>query len=107
MAESEGIGLADAISALQAELVLAQAQAAEHEIQFPIETLTVELKVGVTKSADGRAGFKVPLIGAELGGSAGMDRESTQTITLHLGRPVDRAGRPVKIAEHSHERMVN
>lgn len=107
MAESDGIGLADAIEALQSELALAHARSAEHEIQFPIQTLTVELTVGVTKSADGTAGFRVPFVGAQLGGSAGLDHETTQTVTLVLGAPVDRAGRPVKVAAAGDERMVN
>jgi hypothetical protein len=105
MAEQpEGIGLADALEALRAELASAQAAAAGTDVQFPIESLTVELKVGVTKKADGRAGFRVPFVGAELGVSAGYDRETLQTVTLVLGEPIDREGRPVKVARASSER---
>jgi Trypsin-co-occurring domain 2 len=99
--EPEGIGLADALEALRAELASAQAAAAAKDVQFPIETLTVEMKVGVTKKADGKAGFRVPFVGAELGASAGYDRETLQTVTLVLGEPVDREGRPVKVARAS------
>jgi Trypsin-co-occurring domain 2 len=105
VSEPEGIGLADAIEALQAELQTAHLNAAGRDIQFPIESLTVELTVGVTKSANGKAGFTVPLIGAQLGGSAGYDRQSTQTVTLTLGSPVDRDGRPIKVADAVRERM--
>ncbi len=97
----EGIGLDDALEALRAELASAQLKAAGKDLQFPIETLTVELKVGVTWSAEGRAGFRVPFVGAELGGSTGMDRETLQTVTLVLGAPVDRDGNPVKVASAS------
>lgn len=95
---AEGIDLAEALEVLRAQLASAQVEAAEKDVQFPIETLTVELQVGVTRSADGKAGFKVPLIGAELGASAGFGRETVQTVTLVLGAPVDRDGRPVRVA---------
>jgi hypothetical protein len=101
MAEPDGIGLADALELLRGELAEAQEQAADHDIQFPIEKLTVEFKVGVTRSVDGKAGFKVPFLGAELGGAGGLSREGTQTVTLVLGPPVDSEGRPVKVARTS------
>jgi hypothetical protein len=101
--EPDGIGLADALEVLRAELAAAQAKAAGTDVQFPIQTLTVELKVGVTRSAEGRAGFKVPFVGAELGGSAGYDRETLQTVTVVFGSPVDREGRPVKVAKATDE----
>lgn len=96
--QPDGIGLADALEALRADLESARAKAAEADVQFPIETLTVELKVGVTSSKEGKAGFRVPYFGAELGGSVGFDRDTLQTVTLVLGAPVDRAGSPVKVA---------
>jgi hypothetical protein len=96
-------GLDEALEVLRGELESAWKKAAGRELQFPIETLTVELKVGVTRSADGKAGFKVPLVGAELGASAGYGRETMQTITLVLASPVDREGRPLKVAASTHE----
>lgn len=102
--KSDGIGLADALEALRAELASAQTKAAGTDIRFPIETLTVELKVGVTRSAEGKAGFRVPFVGAELGGSTGNNRETLQTVTLVMGAPVDRDGRPVKVAQSSRQR---
>ena len=103
MGEPKDMGLDEALEALRAELESAWQKAAGKDLQFPVETLTVELKVGVTKRADGKAGFKVPLLGAELGGSGGYDRESMQTITLVLGSPVDRDGKPVKVAASSRD----
>jgi hypothetical protein len=101
----DGIGLADALETLREELATAQAKAADSDIQFPIETLTVELKVGVTWSKEGKAGFRVPFVGAELGGSAGYDRDTLQTVTLVLGAPVGRDGRPVIVAQSSDQRL--
>jgi hypothetical protein len=103
MGQPTDIGLDDALEALRGELESAWKKAAGQDLQFPVETLTVELKVGVTKRADGRTGFKVPLVGAEFGASAGYNRETMQTITLVLGSPVDREGRPVKVAASTHE----
>jgi hypothetical protein len=94
-----GIGLAEAIEMLRAEVSTAQTKATGAAVQFPIQTLTVQLKVGLTKLADGKVGFKVPFVGAELGGSAGLHQETTQTVTLVLGPPVDQKGRPVSVAK--------
>ena len=99
--QDEGVGLADALEALRAELASAHAAAGGTDIQFPIETLTVELKVGVTKKAGGKVGFSVPFFGVGVGGEAGYDRETLQTVTLVLGGPLDSEGRPVKVARAS------
>jgi hypothetical protein len=104
MGQIDGVGLDEALEALREELASAAAIAADKDIQFPVETVTVELKVGVTKSKDGRAGLRVPLIGAELGGSVGGDRETVQTVTLVLSAPVDQEGRPVRVAKASSNR---
>ena len=99
----KGIGLDEALEALRAELASAQWKAAGQDLQFPIETLTVELKVGVTRSKEGKAAFRVPLVEAQLGAGASVHREALQTVTLVLGSPVDRQGNPVKVASGSDE----
>src|SRR5919206_1046540 len=99
----DGIGLADAIEMLRAEVLAAQSKAAGAAAQFPIQTLTVQLKVGLTKQADGKLGFKVPFVGAELGASAGLHQDTSQTVTLVLGPPVDRQGRPISVAQVTDE----
>lgn len=100
----EGIGLAEALEVLRSELESARQKSAGRPVQFPVETLTVELKVGVTKSADGKAGFRVPFLGAELSGSAGYASESVHKVTLVLGPPVDQDGNPIKVASVSESR---
>lgn len=100
----DSIGLAEALEALRAELVVAKTQAEDSEVHFPIETLTVELKVGVTRTTEGNVGLRVPLVGAELGGAVGNDRETVQTVTVVLGAPVDREGRPIKVASSAIQR---
>ena len=68
---------------------------------MPVESMTVVLKVTVTRSVDGKAGFKVPIVELELSGGAGRQHGSEQTVTVVFGGPVDRDGRPVKVAQGS------
>jgi Trypsin-co-occurring domain 2 len=102
MAE-QGIGLADAIAMLRGELLKARAAAADSKVQLPVASMTVELQVAATRSADGKAGFTVPFVNVGLGGSAGWQRETMQTVTVTFGSPVDQAGNPVKVAASSDE----
>src|SRR5580693_5911685 len=97
----QGIGLADAIVLLRNELMKARRDGAGQDVQFPVDSLTVELKVGATRSADGKAGFSVPIVNIEVGGSAGWQRELLQTVTVVFGSPIDRDGNPVKVAAAS------
>ena len=101
---ADGLGLADAIALLRDELLEAQAAGAGSNIQLPVESMTVELTVTATKSKDGKAGFKVPIVELELGGGVGRERGSEQTVTVVFGGPVDRDGRPVKVAQESPRR---
>jgi hypothetical protein len=100
----DGLGLADAIGLLRDELLAAHAAGADSGIQLPVESMTVELKVTATRSVDGKAGFKVPVVDLEVGGSAGRERGSEQTVTVVFGGPVDRDGRPIKVAHESDRR---
>ena len=93
-----GIGLDEAVEALREQLATAHAKAAGTNLQFPVESVTVELKIAATRSADGKAGFRVPMVGLELGGSGSRALESAQTVTLVLGTPVNRQGVPQRVA---------
>jgi hypothetical protein len=101
----EGLGLADAIGLLRDELLRARAAGAGSEIQLPVESMTVHLTVTASRSVDGKAGFKVPFVEMELGGGAGRQRGSDQAITVVFGGPVDREGKPMKIAKATDELM--
>jgi Trypsin-co-occurring domain 2 len=96
-----GLGLSEAIGLLRDELLRARAAGAGSDIQLPVESMTVQLQVAATRTRDGRAGFSVPVVNVELGGSAGWQREAMQTITVVFSGPVDRAGNPVKVAQSS------
>jgi hypothetical protein len=101
----DGIELADAIKALRAELLTARADGARDDIQLPVTSLTLELKVVATRAADGAVGFHVPIINAKAGGSAKWEREDTQTVTIVFGAPLDSDGRPALIAHPSDEML--
>ncbi|WP_306189618.1 MULTISPECIES: trypco2 family protein [unclassified Streptomyces] len=51
------MGLTEAVQAPRAELLAAQRDRSHQDIQFPVQSITIELKVAATRSADGRAGF--------------------------------------------------
>ena len=59
----------------------------------------MELTVTATRSVDGKAGFKVPIVEVELGGGGSRERGTGQTVTVVFGGPVDRDGNPVKVAQ--------
>jgi hypothetical protein len=99
----DGLGLAEAIESLRDDLLRARAAGGNSDIQLPVESMTVELTVTATRSRDGKAGFKVPIVEVELGGAASRDRGSEQKVTVVFGGPVDREGNPVKIAGPSRE----
>jgi hypothetical protein len=101
--EVDGVGLVEAIAQIRADLLAARTEGADAEIQLPVESLTVELKVVAIKGADGKAGFKVPIVNAELGGGVSWRNEATQTVTVRFGAPVDRDGNPVKVASAGDE----
>jgi hypothetical protein len=102
--EDVGLGLAEAIEALRDDLMTARAAGAGQDVQLPVQSLTVELHVTATRTRGGKAGFRVPFVGAELGGEAGSKRESVQTVTVTFGEPVDRSGNPVKVAHGSDQK---
>ncbi|MEU4338126.1 trypco2 family protein [Micromonospora lupini] len=105
MTRKGGLDLADAIEELRRELTLAQTRAASAEIRFPINAVSVELSAVATTDIDGRAGFKIPVIEAELGGGASYSREATHTITIEFGAPVDASGNPVQVNRVSATRL--
>jgi hypothetical protein len=101
---ADGLGLADAIALLRDELLTARAAGGNSDIQLPIESMTVELKVTATRTRDGKAGFRVPIIEVELGTSGGRQEGSAQTVTVIFGGPVDRGGHSVKVASATDNR---
>lgn len=100
-AGTPGLGLAEAIGLLRDELLRARASGAGSDIQLPVESMTVELGVNATRSADGKAGFTVPVVDLHLGGQVSREHGSEQKVTVVFGGPVDRDGQPVRVASAS------
>jgi NTP-dependent ternary system trypsin peptidase co-occuring protein len=99
----DGIGLSEAIEMLRTEMLAAQTRATGAAVHFPIQTVTVQLKMGLTRLADGKVGFKVPFVGAELGVSGGLHQETSQTVILVLGPPVNTQGQPISVGQATDE----
>jgi hypothetical protein len=98
---ASGVGLSEAIGLLRDELLRARAAGAGSDIQLPVESMTIELSVTATRSADGKAGFTVPVVDVHLGGGVSRERGSEQKVTIVFGGPVDRNGNSVKVASSS------
>jgi hypothetical protein len=94
----DGLGLAEAIESLRDDLLKARAAGGSSDIQLPVESMTVELTVTATRTREGKAGFKVPIVEAQLGGGSSRERGTGQKVTVVFGGPVDREGKPVKVA---------
>lgn len=102
MGVAERIGLTDTIAALRSELAAAIAAAADEDVQFPVGHVELEFHVGVTKTADTRAGVKFWVV--ELGGGGQYAAESIQNVKVTLEPPVDRQGNPVKVTRDLDEK---
>ena len=99
-----GVDLAEAIDLLRNSLLKARTMGSSSEIQLPVGSMTVELQVIATRTRDGKAGFAVPLVNVELGGSVRSQREAVQTVTVVFGAPLNRDGTVAKIAQAGNER---
>lgn len=93
----EGIKLSTAIEHIRGELLAARASGEGADIRLPVESVTVELQVVAMTEAQGKAGFKVPVIDTELGGAARRTSERSSTVKVVFGPPVDPDGNPVQI----------
>jgi hypothetical protein len=89
-----GVGLAEAIEALRAELAQAMANAPGQGLRFKTGSVELTVEAAVTKNFGGNAGIKWWLI--EAGGEASRESAVTQTLTISL-QPVmlDSQGRVV------------
>lgn len=101
-APQAGLGLADAIRSLRQEILQAQADATTG-LRFPVESITVELQVVATREGSGKAGFKVPVVNLEVGAEGKLTKETTHSVTVVFGGPVDAAGAPIPVAQDSAE----
>ena len=92
----DGLGLADVLAQLRANLAQALQEGAEQDLRFALDDVEVELQVAVTKEGIGKAGVKFWVINAEAGGKISV--VTTQKIKLKM-KVVDKDGRPMAIAD--------
>jgi hypothetical protein len=102
--EAVGIGLDVAVEQIRGDLLRARASGEGADIRFPVESVTVQLEVVAAKGAEGKAGFKVPFVHVEAGGSASTSSQRTSTVTIVFGKPVDRQGNPIQVSDDTQER---
>ncbi|MFB7248998.1 trypco2 family protein [Streptomyces populi] len=96
------IPLSDVLDQIRAELVDAAAQSADQDLQFPVGAVQIELQVGVSRSADGKAGLKLYVF--ELAAGAAVSHQAVQKVIVNLEPPVDREGRRIRVAHELDER---
>jgi hypothetical protein len=91
----ERIGLREVIDQLREEIGFLTQTAKGEALRFEVESIDVELRVGVTKEAkgDAKAKFVVFGIGAEVGGGGSVGTERTQVIKLKLKPRPDGGGK--------------
>jgi hypothetical protein len=97
MAESDGfdVPLSEMVEALRTELLVAKQEGEGSRIRFAVESVDLELKVGVTKSREGSAGIKFWVV--QLGGKATGAREDVHTFRIKL-KPSTPEGAPYEVS---------
>jgi hypothetical protein len=100
--DAEGlVRLAEFVSALRAEIQVAQASPADGDVRFHVGPVQVEFSVVTTKEGTGNAGIRFWVVEAGAGGR--FAKETVQRITVEL-TPVDRAGNPIEISSRLRRR---
>lgn len=82
---TDGLGLADMVAALRAELEDAQRRARGEALRFGIADVEVEATVQITRNAAGRAGVQFWVVQA--GGELARGNATTHRIKLSLKVP--------------------
>lgn len=93
----ESMGLADAIATIKSELTLAQETATSGTMRMSVQSVTVELKVVATKTGEASVGFRVPVIGLELGAGSSLSQERTHTVTVVFDSLRGPNGEPMQV----------
>ena len=89
-------GLADAVTALRAELVKAMEAGKGEAVQFDVGTVTMEFEVEATADAEAKGGVRFWVV--ELGASGSVGRSATHTVTLEM-KPRTKDGGNLSISD--------
>lgn len=93
---ADKIGLAELLVVLRRELAEAQTQAAEEKLKFKVEDIDLELRVGTTRTGQGKFDVKFWVLDAEAKGT--VSGEAMQTIRLKL-KPTQEGGGPLNVSD--------
>ena len=96
MSGDAGVGLAEAIRSLRAELSLAMQHGAGEEIRFRVGPVELEFLLEVTQEAGIEGGVRFYVV--SLGGKGSVARSSTHRITLSL-LPLTAEGKDVSVVD--------
>lgn len=77
-----GLPLKEVLDQLRTEFTALSEKASKEAFQFAVESVDLELKVGVTREATGEAALRFWIL--EAGGTAKQEIEQTQTVRLRL-----------------------
>lgn len=80
--DDDTFGLPEVLEKLRSDLLEAQLAGKGSPMVLLLGEVEVELKIVATKSAGGKAGFKLAIFGAEASGS--LSEAATQTLKLKL-----------------------
>ncbi|WP_055587770.1 trypco2 family protein [Peterkaempfera griseoplana] len=89
MTDADFVGLAEVIRQVRGELEEARLDGDGHDLLFAVEKVSLEFAVQVHLTGNGRAGLRIGVVTAELGGSTG--RDTTHRIQVEL-KPERRDG---------------
>lgn len=92
------VGLAEAVTAVRAELMRAQRLGAGSGMPFEVESVEIELGVELQNTGGGKFGVNVYAVSAGIEGSSGRNASHRLTVTLHPKDPV--TGNSAQISGH-------
>jgi hypothetical protein len=96
MTADEVVGLADVIRQVRRELTVAREEGEEQDIRFSVQKVHLEFAVQVHRAGDGRAGLRIGVVTAELGGAVAKD--TTHRVQVELA-PEDEHGM-IRVGRH-------
>lgn len=88
--------LADAVTALRAELVKAMEAGKGEAVQFDVGTVTMEFEVEATADVEAKGGVRFWVV--ELGAYGSVGRSATHTVTLEM-KPRTKDGGNLSISD--------
>ena len=92
MAESNRIGLQEAIAALRSELIESVVASQQERLRFEVGEITMEFQIEVERSAEATGGIRFWVV--ELGGGEAFKNKDVHKVVIPL-KPIRTDGRPI------------